>query len=74
MKEKKIAVKEYPIRLGQFLKLADHVSDGNEAKFVISSGSVLVNGLVESRRGRKLEEGDIVQIEDNYYLCWRREL
>lgn len=69
MKEKKVEVKKYPIRLGQFLKLAEVASDGNEAKFVIASGIVLVNGHADVRRGRKLVKGDKVQVENNVYLC-----
>ena len=62
-------VKKYPIRLGQFLKMADIVSDGNEAKIIISEGIVLINGQVDFRRGRKLVKGDIVQVKNNIYLC-----
>ncbi|MEJ2056682.1 MAG: RNA-binding S4 domain-containing protein, partial [Desulfofustis sp.] len=49
-----IQVKRYPIRLGQFLKLADAVQDGVEAKIEIGTGQVSVNGVVENRRGRQL--------------------
>ncbi len=64
---KKITVNTLPIRLGQFLKLADIVSDGNEAKMLIQSASVLVNGQAETRRGRKLIVGDIVSVEESIF-------
>ena len=51
------------ITLGQFLKLADFISNGGEAKFFLSENDVLVNGEIEFRRGRKLYEGDVVEIE-----------
>ena len=51
------------IKLGQALKAADLVSDGVEAKFVIQDGLVKVNGEVDTRRGRKLYDGDIVSFE-----------
>ena len=51
-----------PIRLGQFLKLANLVETGAEAKPVIADGAVLVNGEVELRRGRQLREGDVVEL------------
>ena len=51
------------ITLGQFLKLADFISNGGEAKFFLSENDVLVNGEIEYRRGRKLYEGDVVEIE-----------
>ncbi len=60
---KKITVRSYPIRLGQFLKLADLVDNGAEAKIHIQEGRVRVNGLVDTRRGSQLQDGDIVQLE-----------
>ena len=48
--------------LGQALKVANLVGSGGEAKVVIQAGEVLVNGEVETRRGRKLEEGDVVEV------------
>jgi ribosome-associated protein len=50
-----------PITLGQFLKVAQLVSSGGEAKILIADGEVLVNGQVDTRRGRKLKPGDVVQ-------------
>ena len=51
------------IKLDQFLKLAEVVQSGGEAKQLIQSGGVLVNGEVEIRRGRKLRRGDVVMVE-----------
>ncbi|GGK55071.1 RNA-binding S4 domain-containing protein [Nocardia camponoti] len=48
------------IRLGQFLKLANLIDSGSEAKNVIAQGLVRVNDEVELRRGRQLQVGDIV--------------
>jgi len=50
------------IRLGQFLKLADLVDTGADAKGVLAAGLVRVNGEVESRRGRQLVAGDVVEL------------
>ncbi|MCX6396415.1 MAG: RNA-binding S4 domain-containing protein [Propionibacteriales bacterium] len=50
------------IRLGQLLKLADLVDDGTEAKERIAAGEVLVNGEVETRRGRQLVVGETVTV------------
>lgn len=55
---------EYPIRLDQFLKVSLLVGSGGEAKMIIGDGLVKVNGEVELRRGRKLQQGDKVQVED----------
>ena len=48
------------IRLGQFLKLANLIDSGAEAKTVIARGLVRVNDEVELRRGRQLVLGDVV--------------
>ena len=50
--------------LGQALKAASLVGSGGEAKVLIQAGEVLVNGEVETRRGRKLEAGDVVELGD----------
>ena len=49
----KITLKDEFIKLGQALKAAGLVESGAEAKEVIQEGKVLVNGEVESRRGKK---------------------
>lgn len=48
------------IKLGQALKAAGFVESGVEAKDVILDGLVTVNGEVDTRRGKKLYNGDIV--------------
>lgn len=50
------------IRLGQFLKLADLIDTGGEAKIRIAAGEVSVNGQIDLRRGRQLHRGDIVSV------------
>lgn len=54
-----------PIRLDQFLKLSNLVGSGGEAKILIQDGLVRVNGEVEQRRGRKLQAGDKVSLDDS---------
>ena len=56
---KEITIRDEFIKLGQAMKLADMVSGGGEAKEVILSGEVKVNGETELRRGRKLRPGDV---------------
>jgi ribosome-associated protein len=51
------------IKLDQFLKLAQVTQSGGEAKHLIRSGLVEVNGQVETRRGRKLRDGDTVMVQ-----------
>jgi ribosome-associated protein len=66
-----VTITEEPIRLGQFLKLANLVQDGLEAKMVIQQGDVAVNGVMESRRGRKLIHGDHVFFHGVLYVVQR---
>ena len=54
---------EETIKLDQFLKLAQVVQTGGEAKILIQSGQVIVNGALETRRGRKLRPGDVVVVD-----------
>jgi ribosome-associated protein len=57
-----VPIREESIRLGQFLKLADLVDSGADAKGVLAEGLVRVNGEVETRRGRQLVRGDVVEL------------
>ena len=58
-----ITLREEFIKLGQALKAAGLVSNGVEAKEVIQNGLVTVNGEIDTRRGKKLYDGDIVSID-----------
>lgn len=51
-----------PLCLDQFLKLQGAVSTGGEAKLLIQSGDVKLNGQIETRRRKKLQIGDVVEI------------
>ncbi len=50
------------IPLDAFLKWAGLVGTGGEAKQLVRAGEVRVNGVPESRAGRKLVEGDVVSL------------
>jgi ribosome-associated protein len=56
------------MKLDQFLKFQGVVATGGQAKQVIQDGRVVVNGVLETRRGRKLVPGDRVTIEGNSWL------
>jgi ribosome-associated protein len=51
------------VRLDQFLKWQGVVGTGGEAKLRIQQGEVQVNGVVEERRGRQLQPGDLVEFQ-----------
>lgn len=56
------------IKLEQIMKLAGIVSSGSDAKMLIASGAVKVNGRIELQRGKKLRTGDKVLFEGKLYL------
>jgi len=57
-----VPIRDEMIRLGQFLKLANLIENGSDARIVCADGAVLVNGEVEMRRGRQLTKGDVVEL------------
>lgn len=56
------------IELDQFLKLAEVTQSGGQAKHLIQSGAVLVNGIVETRRGKKLRPGDSISVGGEEFI------
>src|SRR5437764_5301572 len=58
-----VAIRGDVIRLGQLLKLAGVADDGGEAKALLATGGARVNGEPETRRGRQVHPGDIVEVE-----------
>lgn len=52
------------IRLGQLLKLGGVVDSGADVKELLGASDVLVNGARETRRGRQLHDGDVVEVGD----------
>ena len=62
-----ITIQKEPIRLSQFLKLANVVQDGVEAKIRILEGEIQVNDTLETRRGRKLYNKDRVHFDNNTF-------
>ena len=57
-----VPIRDESIRLGQFLKLANLIDSGSDAKELMIQGAVTVNGEVETRRGRQLVKGDVVAL------------
>ena len=59
----KVSITTEYVTLGQFLKLADIISSGGQAKFFLEDVQIKVNGEVDQRRGRKLRDGDKIEVE-----------
>lgn len=68
MAAEQIPIRGEMIRLGQLLKLAGAIDSGAEVKDLLGAEAVLVNGDVETRRGRQLHNGDVVSVEDRELL------
>ncbi|WP_273369300.1 RNA-binding S4 domain-containing protein [Corynebacterium massiliense] len=68
MNEADVPISGESIKLGQFLKVANVVATGGEAKEIIASGELRVNGEVETRRGATLRLGDVVTLGDEAAL------
>ncbi|NLC52996.1 MAG: RNA-binding S4 domain-containing protein [Firmicutes bacterium] len=66
-----IFVQEKTIRLEKALKLAGVVMTGGEAKQLIQAGMVKVNDQTERRRGRQLQDRDVVTMPDGLQLLVR---
>lgn len=61
-KPTQISITTEYITLGQFLKLADLIESGGEAKMFLAENEVLINSEPDNRRGRKLRGGEVVEV------------
>ena len=66
-----IAISTEFIKLDQFMKFADMVYTGGDAKGFIQDGEVKVNGEVCTQRGKKLREGDVVSFNGDDFVVVR---
>ena len=66
-KTSKISITTEYITLGQFLKLADIIQSGGEAKQFLQTNKVIIDGIEDNRRGRKLRGGEIIEILGSRY-------
>ena len=60
----KIEVNTETIQLDQFLKWAGVLESGGQVKLMIEDEMILVNGIVETARRKKLHDGDVVEIKE----------
>lgn len=70
---KKIVIQSEYITLGQFLKFSGIISSGAMAKMYLLENSVLVDGVNESRRGRKLYPKTIIEVNNQKYEIGREK-
>jgi ribosome-associated protein len=58
---KEVEVSKEPVELHKILKFEGMVASGGEAKLVIAEGRVRVNGVIETRKRKKIISGDIIE-------------
>ncbi|MEF1290733.1 RNA-binding S4 domain-containing protein [Vibrio sp. M260118] len=63
-----IEVSSQPIELYKVFKIANLVGGGGEAKHLIAEGYVAVNGELETRKRRKMYDGDFFEFNQEYYV------
>ncbi len=63
----KIEIKTADIKLDQFLKYANVINSGGEAKHCIQQGLVKVNGEIQTKRSLKLQINDLVEFNGQLY-------
>ncbi|MFB9214315.1 RNA-binding S4 domain-containing protein [Vibrio sinaloensis] len=63
-----IEVSSHPIELYKVFKIANLVGGGGEAKHFIAEGYVAVNGELETRKRRKMYDGDFFEFNQEYYV------
>ena len=64
---REVGITKEPVELYKILKFEGIVASGGEAKAVISDGQVLVNGVVETRKRKKIVSGDIIEFMNEKY-------
>lgn len=69
---KQITISTEFVTLGQFLKIANLIQTGGEAKFFLQEHEVYIDGERDNRRGRKLYDQMIVEIESKQYQIMKK--
>jgi ribosome-associated protein len=62
---KEVEITREPVELYKILKFEGLVDSGGEAKAVIDSGQVSVNGETETRKRKKIVSGDSIEYMDH---------
>lgn len=62
---REVIITREPVELYKILKFEGLVENGGEAKAVIEQGLVSVNGEVETRKRRKIVNGDVIALAEH---------
>lgn len=63
----KIKIDTEFIKLDQFLKMVNIAPSGGQAKIMILSEDVKVNGVIETQRGKKLRSKDTIEVQNKKF-------
>ena len=58
-----VVINREPVELYKVLKFEGLVGSGGEAKLVVDSGLVRLNGEVETRKRKKVVSGDVIEFD-----------
>lgn len=72
MSKKSIQIDTEYITLGQFLKLANLISTGGEAKTFLLHTKIVVDGENENRRGKKLYPGSEIEVDNKSFVVSKK--
>lgn len=64
---KKIEINREPVELYKILKFEGMAASGGEAKSVVEAGLVMVNGVIETRKRKKIVSGDVIDYQHEQY-------
>ena len=64
---KKIEVNREPVELYKILKFEGMAASGGEAKSLVEAGLVMVNGVTETRKRKKIVSGDVIDYQHERY-------
>lgn len=63
MEKRSVQIKISPVELYKILKFENIAASGGEAKYLIADGCVKVNGVIETRKRKKIHPGDTIEMD-----------
>ena len=64
-----VEINQEPVELFKILKFEGLVGSGAEAKNAVAEGLVLVNGVVELQKRKKIMGGDVIEFGGEKFLA-----
>ncbi|WP_454781976.1 RNA-binding S4 domain-containing protein [Legionella sp. WA2022007384] len=62
-----VFINKEPVELFKILKFEGIASSGAEAKDMIATGNVLVNGIIEKQKRKKMVAGDTIELKGQIF-------